>query len=92
MEYLAHTDKNRTQTMKEHLYGTAELAGKFAGRFGKEEWGYCCGLLHDIGKYSEAFQDKIRNNSDRIVDHSTAGARVCEEKGGLYQFLELIIR
>ena len=53
MEYLAHTDKNRTQTMKEHLYGTAELAGKFAGRFGKEEWGYCCGLLHDIGKTVE---------------------------------------
>ena len=76
MEYFAHIEGKRTQTMREHLYGTAKLAGEFAGRFGKEEWGYCCGLLHDIGKYSEAFQDKIRNNSDRKVDHSTAGARV----------------
>lgn len=91
MEYFAHTDGNRTQTMKEHLYGTAELAGEFARRFGKKEWGYCCGLLHDIGKYSEAFQEKIRNNSDRRVDHATAGARVCKEKGGLYPFLEYCI-
>lgn len=91
MEYFAHIERKRTQTMREHLYATAELAGEFAGQFGKEEWGYCCGLLHDIGKYSEAFQDKIRNNSDRRVDHSTAGARVCEEKGGLYPFLEYCI-
>lgn len=68
MEYFAHIERKRTQTMREHLYATAELAGEFAGQFGKEEWGYCCGLLHDIGKYSEAFQDKIRNNSDRRVD------------------------
>ena len=38
------------RTVKEHLYGTAELAGFFAERFGKKEWGYCCGMLHDLGK------------------------------------------
>ena len=73
-EYLAHLDEDRIreQTVKDHLYGTAELAGKFAERFGKKEWGYCCGLLHDIGKYSDAFQTKIKSNSNRQVDHSTA--------------------
>ncbi len=92
-EYLAHLDENRIrkQTVKDHLYGTAELAGKFAERFGKKEWGYCCGLLHDIGKYSEAFQTKIKSNSNRQVDHATAGAKVCLEKGGCYQFLSYCI-
>lgn len=92
-EYLAHLDEDRIreQTVKDHLYGTAELAGKFAERFGKKEWGYCCGLLHDIGKYSDAFQTKIKSNSNRQVDHSTAGAKVCLEKGGCYQFLSYCI-
>ena len=92
-EYLAHLDEDRIreQTVKDHLYGTAELAGKFAERFGKKEWGYCCGLLHDIGKYSDAFQTKIKSNSNRRVDHSTAGAKVCLEKGGCYQFLSYCI-
>ena len=42
MEYIAHKDGERVQTVKEHLYGTAELAGSFAEKFGKKEWGYCC--------------------------------------------------
>lgn len=74
MEYIAHKDNERVQTVKEHLYGTAELAGFFAERFGKKEWGYCCGMLHDLGKYSKEFQRKIRNDTGERVDHSTAGA------------------
>lgn len=30
MEYIAHKNGERVQTVKEHLYGTAELAGSFA--------------------------------------------------------------
>ena len=59
MEYFAHVDegnRDRKQTLKEHLEGTAGLAAQFAESFGKKDWGYCCGMLHDIGKYSEAFQ------------------------------------
>ena len=91
MEYLAHLKEERSQTLKDHLHGTAELAGEFAERFGKRDWGYCCGMLHDIGKYSLAFQEKIRNNSKKRVDHSTAGAKVCLEKGGLYTFMSYCI-
>ena len=47
-EYIAHKDGCRVQTLKDHLEGTARLAGNFAGQFGKSDWGYCCGLLHDI--------------------------------------------
>lgn len=91
MEYIAHLNEEHTQTLKDHLCGTAELAGHFAGRFGKADWGYACGMLHDIGKYSLAFQDKIKNNSDRRVDHSTAGAKACFEKGGMYSFMSYCI-
>ena len=92
MEYIAHLNEERTQTLKDHLCGTAELAGYFAGRFGKADWGYTCGMLHDIGKYSLAFQDKIKNNSNRQVDHSTAGAKACFEKGGMYSFMKHVLK
>ena len=91
MEYIAHLNEGRIQTMKDHLCGTAELAGRFAERFGKADWGYACGMLHDIGKYSLVFQDKIKNNSNRQVDHSTAGAKACFEKGGMYRFMSYCI-
>ena len=77
MKYLAHINaKHDEQLLKEHLKNTAELAGKFADNFGAYEWGYCCGLLHDIGKYSLKFQERLHGNEEK-VDHSTAGAKVC---------------
>lgn len=91
MEYLAHIDGDRKQSVKEHLQGTAELAENFAEKFGKEDWGYCCGMLHDIGKYSSEFQRKIKENLDIRVDHSTAGAKVCSNLGGCYWFLTYCI-
>ena len=88
MKYIAHIDGERIQTIKEHLEGTAKLSGEFAEKFGKQDWGYCCGMLHDIGKYSIDFQKRILGENNYRVDHSTAGARVCLVKGGKYSFLE----
>lgn len=90
MEYIAHKRKDEhkikeeIQTIEEHLLGTAELAGAFARKFDKEAWGYCCGVLHDIGKYSKEFQHKIQENTNENVDHSTAGAQLCNELGRYY--------
>lgn len=91
MKYIAHKNLEEEQTLKEHLLGTAKLAGGFAAKFSKEEWGYCCGMLHDIGKYSMEFQNKIVNELDVMVDHATAGAKVCWEKGGYYPILSYCI-
>ena len=56
--YAAHIrDDEIIQTNKEHLEGTAVLARCFAERFGSGEFGYLCGILHDIGKYSKQFQN-----------------------------------
>lgn len=64
MKYIAHKNDGREQSVKEHLEGTAKLAGAFAAKFDKEEWGYCCGMLHDIGKYSKEFQRKIKEDTN----------------------------
>ncbi|HCW80107.1 MAG TPA: CRISPR-associated helicase/endonuclease Cas3 [Ruminococcaceae bacterium] len=63
-----------TQTIEEHLENVAELAAKFARPFHAESMAYQCGLAHDIGKYSEKFQQHIWNGGER-TDHSTAGAK-----------------
>lgn len=91
MEYLAHIDGDREQSVKDHLQGTADLAEEFAAKFGKADWGYCCGMLHDIGKYSLEFQRKIHENLNTQVDHSTAGAKVCEKLDGYYWLLTYCI-
>ena len=51
----------------------ADLARERAAQFGAGEWGAVAGLLHDLGKYSDAFQARLEGRSGR-VDHSTAGA------------------
>lgn len=91
MEYIAHREKDRVQPLLQHLLGTAERARDFAEKFNRGEWGYCCGMLHDIGKYSEKFQRKIKEDDSIRVDHSTAGARLCRELQGMYPFLEYCI-
>ena len=91
MKYIAHKDGERVQSVKAHLEGTAERAGDFAEKFGKREWGYCCGMLHDIGKYAKEFQKKIQENTDDRVDHATAGAQVCKEQGRYYLILSYCI-
>lgn len=78
--FLAHiAEDGRTQTVSEHLHGTAELAMGYAAEFDAAEQGYLAGLVHDIGKYSEAFQRRLQGGE--IVDHATAGAQVCQKLG-----------
>lgn len=75
--YLAHrsADGQRTQTVRDHLLGTAARAAEFGMAFGCEEQARWAALLHDVGKYSAAFQRRLAGSSER-VDHSTAGAQL----------------
>lgn len=77
MKYYAHSSEDITklwQTIEEHLKHTAKIAGDYASKFNAEEFGYVCGILHDLGKYSQKFQQKLQGAIIR-VDHSTAGAQ-----------------
>lgn len=61
------------QTVKEHCENVSEIARRFAETFGAGDTAALCGLAHDIGKYSKAFQKRIWEDGPK-VDHSTAGA------------------
>lgn len=68
------------QTLEEHLENVAKLCSQYSKTFGAEGLGYICGTMHDIGKYSIEFQDRLLRDGKK-VDHSTAGAR---ETGRLF--------
>ena len=72
-KYYAHkAEDGRMQSVESHLCGTAERCAMFAKEFGAEDQGRLIGLLHDIGKYSDAFQQRLYGGPK--VDHATAGA------------------
>ena len=76
--YYAHsregTAEAEWQLLKDHLVATGNLAFELGHDAGVSQLAQVAGLLHDIGKYSQAFQDRLRG-SKRKVDHATAGAR-----------------
>jgi CRISPR-associated endonuclease/helicase Cas3 len=70
------------QTLREHLGKVARRAGEFGAKFNAAAWARPCGLLHDIGKASALFQARVREDTKRQVDHSTAGAREAASRMG----------
>lgn len=82
MKYLGHiSEDGREQILKDHIYGSADLARNYANCFGGGDIAYYTTLLHDVGKYSSAFQKRIRGSNVK-VDHSTAGAQLAANKYG----------
>ena len=63
-KYIAHStnSKGEEQSMKQHSEGVADLMKSFALANDFAEIYLCCGLLHDLGKYSKGFQKYIRSN------------------------------
>lgn len=49
------------QLLETHLHGVSRLAAEFATKFGLAPHGELIGLLHDLGKYSAAFQAYIQS-------------------------------
>ncbi len=91
MKFFAHsteqTDKENWQPLKEHLENVASLAGEFALPMGQAmgqevvKMVKMAGLLHDIGKYTKEFQDRLSGDNIR-VNHSTRGAEIAIKKYG----------
>ncbi|HBO37474.1 MAG TPA: CRISPR-associated helicase/endonuclease Cas3, partial [Pasteurellaceae bacterium] len=97
--FIAHARKDQsenwyTHELQAHLTKSAALARDFARGRGAV-FAYYAGLLHDLGKFQEAFQEYIRSvtgfekenahiedmESDRPnkIPHSTAGAKYAVE-------------
>ncbi len=103
MKYIAHqrkSDKTK-QSLENHLSNVAQLAKNNASKIGLSQhgkWielsqhGELIGLLHDLGKYSQQFQDYLNSAVGNIdpdadeytnakamkgkIDHSSAGAQL----------------
>ncbi|KND83645.1 CRISPR-associated protein Cas3 [Aggregatibacter actinomycetemcomitans serotype b str. SCC4092] len=92
-EVIAHArqdSKWHFHPLQNHLKKVAKLARRFAGRYGALFAEYA-GLLHDLGKFQEAFQEYIRrvtgferenahledieSSKPHKIPHSTAGAK-----------------
>lgn len=84
MDYIAHvrSSDHAIQTVKEHLLDAQELAEKWGSSLRISKVCGLAALLHDLGKYSDAFQDYIRRATagEKVtrgeVDHATAGGRL----------------
>lgn len=82
-EYIAHCDLNgRIQSVKEHSTAVATLA-RFFSVPALAELTYAVSLYHDIGKYRQSFQYRIRNPQENIkAEHAVCGAKAfCDVYG-----------
>jgi CRISPR-associated endonuclease/helicase Cas3 len=91
MIFYAHSspEAEQWQELRLHLHSVAAITSRLAGKVGLSQAGELIGLAHDLGKYSEAFQQYLQqvaaNAAMRMepdfslkgsVDHSTAGAQI----------------
>lgn len=76
--YFAHSHESlepaRWHLLSQHLENTGERAAAFLDAVDVADLGRAAGLLHDLGKYSDEFQQRLAGKAAR-VDHSTAGAQ-----------------
>lgn len=107
--YLAHIRKDDldrqgdspiAQPLSEHLRNVAELMSAFAEAAGLSSTAYLIGILHDLGKCSEAFAEYLSwshahpgDYSRRgAVDHSSAGGQLLMQRyGGKSDDRQLVI-
>jgi len=67
------------QTLHDHLLNVAERAKGFADVFGAGEEARLAGILHDLGKYADSFQRRLKG-LEKGLDHWTPGAAVALSK------------
>lgn len=75
-DYYAHSSQDPARgdwhLLRDHLVATGEAAAQFGEGFGVAKAARLAGLLHDLGKYTAGFQNRLCGGDS--VDHATAGA------------------
>lgn len=84
--YFAHStgrqDRADWQPLIHHLMGVAGLASARGDKFGARLLAGLIGLLHDLGKYTPAFDRRLTGGPS--VDHATAGAQEVLRLAGIH--------
>lgn len=88
MSFLAHIRATdfAEQSVQEHLEEVAELARRYGEKVGLGAHAELSGLMHDMGKYTQAFSTYLTNAvlhndvATTKIDHSTAGAKYLFER------------
>ncbi|RQD68898.1 MAG: CRISPR-associated helicase Cas3' [Tindallia sp. MSAO_Bac2] len=90
--YMAHyrPEDCTVQDVWDHLLNVGERSEKIASKIGLASAGKVCGLLHDLGKATQAFDAYIRKSEGleisyempiiNKIDHSTAGSQWLYQK------------
>lgn len=77
-EYWGHSANDRgagvPEFLRDHLAGTAKRAGDFGEKLGIGSLAGAAGLLHDLGKYADQMQRRLKGNSEPGRDHWSVGA------------------
>lgn len=96
--YYAHTavdaegrplpeSSGRWQPLAEHLRNVAAMAKQFAAPLGLTAEAEVAGLLHDLGKYANRFQARLRNPAIHGINHWSAGARKAADFKALLDYV-----
>lgn len=85
--YLAHInhETGKTQSLKDHAGSVRNLCREYGKPVGLTHTAELCGLLHDMGKAKQEFQQYMRENNTSLrgkINHSSAGAKYLFEKYG----------
>ena len=95
MNYCAHTAKTATgerdpnksgwQLLSAHLQGVADRAREFAEPLGLADVAELAGLLHDLGKYRNSFQEYLAGERPGSVEthHAVYGAALAFQRNML---------
>ncbi len=75
IQYYSHSENlcGDHNPLSDHLIGVAKLAREFGTPLGIEKESELAGILHDLGKYGDLFQKRLRGEI-RGIDHWSAGA------------------
>ena len=73
MDFYAHRNATGAEPLINNLRNTGYMAAEFASKFGFRELGLQLGLLHDVGKHTERFQEVLQGKTKKI-DHAIVAA------------------
>ena len=83
-DFIAHVRKDgEWQSLQEHLQGVGKRSARSAGKLGLSLAGEILGLLHDLGKYSEKFQNYLKSATgiyDQDADEEYVDAKSLKGK------------